>query len=435
MRFRIFIEIFFIITSISGICLSDDEVFISMAGDCRYPAVATEGNSMFMAWLVAEGNHANLYFKRSSDEGKTWNSAKTISNEKSDCLPASIAVNSGIVHVTWIDFGETVGGELYYARSPDGGETWEKNYIMFKDANNARYPLLICRESNVYLIWQDGENKVYFKASYDQGRIWGQETLLGKVGTHSCFCFPPAFSVTGNVLTVAWADFREDNKGLSFNLFGVPLFQANEKQVSILNRNKKMVSSIICRMSADKGRTWSKERILARCKVSHEMKDEIDNPIMLSDGTLSYIFWLDRRNVELGELYYARFDPAEYKGLLIGKNVYPTPKRSPKRPSVTVDKAGNLHFTWATFFGGQSIIHYGAINAAGNILKEKKNMTSAVGRYHNPVITRTPSGLLYLFWFNEPKDKEEWSRIFLKTSKDNGLTWENWGPQTEDIPN
>jgi hypothetical protein len=40
--------------------------------------------------------------------------------------------------------------------------------------------------------------------------------------------------------------------------------------------------------------------------------------------------------------------------------------------------------------------------------------------------------LLYVFWFDEPKDKEIWSRIFLKTSADNGLTWEDWGPQKKD---
>jgi len=35
---------------------------------------------------------------------------------------------------------------------------------------------------------------------------------------------------------------------------------------------------------------------------------------------------------------------------------------------------------------------------------------------------------MHIFWFDEPKDIDKWSRIFLKTSKDNGLTWENWGP-------
>lgn len=418
MKFLTFIKIFFLTAFLSGISLSDDEIFISMAGDCRYPAVATEGNSMFMAWIVAEGKQANLYFRRSLDEGKTWDSRQKISNENGDCLPPSIAVNSGIVHVAWIDYGETVNGELYYTRSVDGGETWEKNFILVKDANSARYPSVICRESNVYLIWQDGENKIYFKASYDRGRAWENTMLLGKLGTHSCFCFPPAFSVNGNELMVAWADFRKDKKGLNVRVYGFSVYKSN----------KKMVSSIVSRTSSDNGRTWSKNRTLASCTISKEMKDEIDNPIMLSDGSLSHLFWLDRRNVEIGELYYARFDPREHKGLLTGKNVYPSPRRSPKRPSVVVDKEGNLHCTWATFFNGQSIIHYGAIDPAGNILREKKDMTSDVGRYHNPIITRTPSGVLYLLWFNEPKDKDKWSTIFLKTSKDNGLTWEDWEP-------
>jgi hypothetical protein len=389
-----------------------------MAGDCRYPTIATEGNSIFMAWLVAEGNTANLYFRRSVDEGREWNSACKISNEKADCFPPAIAVDSGIVHLTWIDYGETIDGEIYYTRSIDGGLTWEKNFILVKDANSARYPLIACKGSNVYLIWQDVENKVFFKASHNRGRSWGSEMLLGRVGKHSCYCFPPAISAQGNELAVVWTDFREDKKGMNVSLYGISVYKSNAK----------MVSSVVCRMSTDNGRTWSKERILTSTRFSKEIKDEIDNPTMLSDGTLSYLFWLDRRNIQLGEIFYARFDPASEKGMITGKNIYPVEKRSPKRPSVVFDRERNLHFTWASFFRGESIVYYGEIDPAGNILQEKKNLTPESGRYHNPIITRTSSGLLYIFWFDEPKGKDEWSKIFLKTSKDNGLTWEDWGP-------
>lgn len=97
------------------------------------------------------------------------------------------------------------------------------------------------------------------------------------------------------------------------------------------------------------------------------------------------------------------------------------------------DKERNFHLTWASFFNGESVVYYGETDPSGNILKERKNLTSIAGRYHNPIIARTPSGLLHIFWFNEPKDKEEWSKIFLKTSKDNGLTWEDWEPQKKDM--
>jgi hypothetical protein len=152
---------------------------------------------------------------------------------------------------------------------------------------------------------------------------------------------------------------------------------------------------------------------------------------MLSDGRLSYLFWLDKRNVALGELFYARFDPKTAKYPLAGASVYPSQKRSPKRPSVVFDGKRNLHFTWASFFGGESIIHYGAIDPAGNPLKEKQELSSVAGRYHNPVIARTPSGLMHIFWFDEPKDKEKWSTIYLKTSADDGMTWKDWKSQQE----
>jgi hypothetical protein len=147
---------------------------------------------------------------------------------------------------------------------------------------------------------------------------------------------------------------------------------------------------------------------------------------------MSSLFWLDRRNVQLGEIFYARFDPKTDKCPITGKSLYPAEKRSPKRPSVVSDKEGNLHFAWTSFLGWESIVSYGEINPAGNILKDKKVLTSSVGRYHNPIIASTTSGL-HVFWFDEPKDQNSWSRIFLKTSRDNGLTWENWSPQKKDM--
>ena len=95
-----------------------------------------------MVWLVLEGKPAHLYFKRSTDEGREWNSSRMISNEKSDCLPPALAVNSATLHVAWVDFGETIDGEIYYARSRDGGDTWEKNFILVANAAGTRYPCL-----------------------------------------------------------------------------------------------------------------------------------------------------------------------------------------------------------------------------------------------------------------------------------------------------
>lgn len=228
MRFQTVIETCFSILLVSGSGLPDDDAFIAASGNCTYPAVFTEGNSVYLVYLAAETRAAGVYFQRSADEGMTWSDARKISKENGDCMPPCIAVNSGTVHCAWVDCGEVIDGELYYSRSLDGGDTWEKNTVLVGNVNSAQRPSLSCGGNNVYLIWTDVGHKVFFNASSDQGRTWENETLLGEVGKHSCYCFPPALSMNGNGLTVVWTSLKENKKG--FRLFGLPLFKPIKKR-------------------------------------------------------------------------------------------------------------------------------------------------------------------------------------------------------------
>jgi len=293
----------------------------------------------------------------------------------------------------------------------------EKCRILIEDANSARYPFLMCKDDHVYLIWQDVENKTYFKASHDKGLTWIKTTLLAALSEHSCYCYPPAIGVNGDEISVLWTEVSE-GKGFRLRLKGIPLHKAHKS-------GRPVVSTIVRRKSSDAGLTWRDEQVLVKTKVSMEAQDEIDNPAILSDGTRSYLFWLDKRNQKLGEIFYASLDFRKDRFPISGKNLMPPERRSPKRPSVVFDKEKHFHITWASFLVGKSIVYYCQSDPEGNILIDKKDLTKNTGRRHNPVITRTSSGLLNVFWFDEPK--EEWSRIFLKTSKDNGLTWEDWG--------
>jgi hypothetical protein len=423
MKLQTFIETCILIMFLSFICLSDELPFISIAGDCRYPAVASEGNGIYLVWLAVEGKDASIYFRRSMDEGKEWSGALKISKKGGSCYPPAIAVNSGMVHAAWVDYGETIDGELYYTRSFNGGETWEKNAILINKGNSARLPMLAASGDDVYLAWQDEETKIFFMGSHDKGMTWDTPALLAKCGIYACYCRPPALAISGKELRVVWTDVREDKKGFKLSAFGFPL----------VKKGVNVISAVACRTSADGGRTWGKEQLMTATKVKKETEEEIENPVMLSGGPLAYLFWIDKRNIALGEMFYARFDPKTEKFPVAGKNLLPDRKRSPKRPSVMIDNGRRFHFTWASFLVGQSTICYGQCDPEGNVLIDKKVLTSDTGRYHDPVITMTPSGLLHVFWFDQPKDKNGWSRIFLKTSKDDGLTWEAWGSQKKEM--
>jgi hypothetical protein len=213
---------------------------------------------------------------------------------------------------------------------------------------------------------------------------------------------------------MAWTDLRGDTQGFTATLYGVP----------VLNTSKRLAASIVCRRSVDNGRTWSKEFDLATTRFSKEFNDDLDNPALLSNGPQSYLFWLDRRNVPLGEIFYAGFDPGSQKDTVCGRNLFPDEQRSPEKLSIVPDISQNLHLTWAGVFNGKSVIYYGKISSSGNILIDKKSLTSDPGRFQNPVIVTTASGMLKVFWFGTFGNEGGPSRIFSATSSDNGATWQ-----------
>jgi hypothetical protein len=422
MKLKIFTKVCFCGVFLFTLVCANQTPFISMNGDCRYPAVVADGDTLYMVWLLVVGGNAGIYFRRSIDAGKVWSTDQRISNEGSSAYPPAIAVHKGVVHAAWIDYGETMNGELYYNRSVDGGKNWEHNKILMDEANNARFPQLLCKGDHVYMIWQDVENKTFFKASHDEGETWIETTLLAKLGKHSCYCYPPAICVNNDDVSVVWTDVRE--KGVRLSVKGIPLHK-------LRNSDKDVISTVIRRKSGDGGVTWSNEQVLVRAKVSRETKGEIDNPALLTDGSQSYMFWLDKRNHKLGEIFFAGMDFRKERFPISGSNLFPPEKRSPKRPSVVFDAQKRFHLTWASFLMGTSIVNYCQSDPDGNVLVNQTQLTSDSSRIHNPVIAAASSGVLNIFWFDETK--EEWSRIFMKTSRDNGLTWEEWGSPEENL--
>jgi len=396
-----------------------DSAFISMAGDCRYPAICSEGKTLHTTWIVTEGVTSNIYYRKSGDEGDHWTDSRMISNEHGDCYPPTIAVNSGVVHLAWVDYAETMDGELYYSRSLDGGETWEENRILIPDANGSRYPFLICRGKDVYLVWQDVENRVYFKASYNQGLTWQKEILQAKIGRQSCYCYPPAIAASKSDLVIVWSDLHDDTWGPQMGINGLQLFK----------RKNRIITAVASRKSSDRGKTWSKPQLLTSASITMETREEIDNPILLSDSSRFFLFWLDRRENMLGEIFYSSFDSKRMKLPLVGKKVYPVAKKSPKRPTVTFDRFGNIHFTWANFFNSESVISYGTINQEGTPIRSSCDLTNSPGSYHNPVLAKTTSGRLHILWFAVAKENNGWSKIFYKVSTNNGIAWESPEPQ------
>jgi hypothetical protein len=81
------------------------------------------------------GADRDIYYQRSTDDGKTWTKPKLLNDDDPKLLAVQITPNidvtpEGRVDAVWWDFRDDTGQiatDVYYAYSTDNGDTWSKN--------------------------------------------------------------------------------------------------------------------------------------------------------------------------------------------------------------------------------------------------------------------------------------------------------------------
>ena len=92
---------------------------------------------LYVVWSDFRSNRLEILLSYSSDKGRTWSTAVTISDDRAaadalkngpDNITPTVAVNKdGVVAVTWHDrrdFADNLGWNVRFRTSLDGGETW-----------------------------------------------------------------------------------------------------------------------------------------------------------------------------------------------------------------------------------------------------------------------------------------------------------------------
>jgi Neuraminidase (sialidase) len=99
-----------------------DQRLVFMQGGGWYPRAVCCGDTIHLVWWQAYIGHDEVFYKRSTDAGWTWEADVLLSVEdsQSSVLP-QVAVSGNIVHVIWHeeDFG------ILYRRSTNSGVTWQ----------------------------------------------------------------------------------------------------------------------------------------------------------------------------------------------------------------------------------------------------------------------------------------------------------------------
>jgi len=174
----------------------------------KNPSVAVSGNNIHVAWHDERDGNPEIYYKRSTDGGTTWDPDTRLTNAGGNSYTPSVAVSGNNVHIAWHD-SRDLNEEIYYKRSTDGGTTWDPDTRLTNAVGNSALSSIAVSGNNIHVAWMDlcgGNWQVYYKRSLDGGTTWGAATQIvnsPKLSEHPCI------AVSGNNVHVV----SQDNRG------------------------------------------------------------------------------------------------------------------------------------------------------------------------------------------------------------------------------
>jgi len=166
----------------------------------QYPcSLELSGSILHLIWPDSRNGRWELYHKRSIDGGNTWE-ADTQLTAGVDLFRFGTTISGSVIHAVWgsrscaiqTDIGLHTWGEIYYKRSLDNGVTWEPTIRLTEPDGSAMRPSIAVWDDYVYVNWFDRRNSkcvwdwdIYCKRSTDGGLNWEDDIFMNDTPYHS----------------------------------------------------------------------------------------------------------------------------------------------------------------------------------------------------------------------------------------------------------
>ena len=154
------------------------------ASAMRGPQIAAVKNGLI---IIACDKDGNLHSYRKNAEGRWFKSQQVnnISGISKEGLTALDADGSN-AYAVWLGVNNPKGQSVYFAKSADGGKTWNKNIIVYASPSGTVCecckPSLKVSGNKVYIMFRNflsGNRDLYLIESSDGGKNFGKAQKLG----------------------------------------------------------------------------------------------------------------------------------------------------------------------------------------------------------------------------------------------------------------
>jgi len=313
-------EIYFKRSTDGGLSWSSAKRLSWSADRSYYPTVAVDsGGNIYVVWQdYSLGDTAEVLYKKSTDGGASWISKRLTWNPENSCNAVVRVDTSGNIHVFWDD-SSPGNGEIFHKKSTDGGASWTTKRITWNSGNSGNPDVLIDTGGNIHVAWYDntpGNSEIYYKKSADGGATWASTKRLSWNSESSAH---PRIAVDGSeYIHVVWQDFTPGN------------------------------AEIFHSVSTDSGMTWAAKRLTWSSEAS-------TYPAIAADISGSiHVFWAEGSvNTEIYSLTSTD-----------GGATWGSAKRltwnsgASSSPEIAIDSSGHFHVVWHDASGGNFDIYY-----------------------------------------------------------------------------
>jgi hypothetical protein len=325
----------------NGVTWEQDQRLTNNDNFSMSPSIAVWDSIVHVAWEDYRDGNLEIYYKRSVDNGVSWEQDERLTNDPFYSGYSSIAVWDSIVHVAWLDYRDG-NSEIYYKRSVDNGVTWEQDVRLTNDDSVSWSPSIGVCDSIVHVAWwdrRDGNYEIYYKKSIDNGVTWEQDVRLTNDDSVS---WSPSIGVCDSIVHVAWVDTRDGNLEIYYKR-SVDNGITWEQDVRLTNASGNSwfpsIACWDCRYGYDVHITWTDERD-GNWEIYY--KHHKCEPTGVEENEVGSLGLKIKPVFELGKVYFSIYLPQD---LLVEFEVFDVSGRLVER-SKFMGFEGRNEFSW-----------------------------------------------------------------------------------------
>lgn len=149
---------------------TDNKLLSETLKQKTFPQIETDSNNIYVAWGVSSASQnfaeMGIHFRKSTDNGQTFSTPLLLNGRDANLF--SMVAHDGKILIAY----SIQSKEIWLARSSDGGNTFTETKVSEGISSDALRPAVEFRGDNVYVFWYDtrnGPGDIFFARSQDGG--------------------------------------------------------------------------------------------------------------------------------------------------------------------------------------------------------------------------------------------------------------------------